>query len=155
MDSLEGMPEFDKPENIPLVVPDLSTPVVRSERPKCTATKKDGSACLVPPLRGEKFCLGHAKSIAPELRQKWVALSKGVPRRPAASRRKVGHYTKDELLAYLSERLDLVKERFGEICNPEVDEMICNIVRTMGVIYRIEDASEKEKAKGWRIPEVG
>lgn len=144
-DSLEGMPEFSKPaeEIVPLVVPDTS-------KPKCEATTKAGNPCTVPPMHGEKYCLGHAKSLAPELRAKWRSLSIGVPKRLPASRRKVGHYSKEELLAYLSERLDLVKERFGQMCNPEVEETICNIVRTMAVVYRLDTPDADEKAVGWR-----
>ena len=88
-DSLEGMPEFGKEDNIPLVVPDL-TP---TEKPRCTATAKSGAPCKVPPLKGERYCLGHAKGLAPELRDKWRKLSKGIPRTERTVRRKLHHYT--------------------------------------------------------------
>lgn len=146
-DSLEGMPEFDKPENIPLVVPDL-TPV----KPRCQSTKKDGiTPCKVPPLKGEKYCLGHSKALAPELRDKWRRLGRGIPKTDRTIRRQLPYYTKDDLLGFLSKRLDLVKERFGEMCDAATEEMICNIVRTMAAVYKIEAIEAEKENPGFRM----
>lgn len=147
-DSLEGMPEFEKPaeEIVPLVVPDI-TPA----KPRCEGTKKDGTPCGTPPLKGEKLCLGHAKSIAPEMRDKWRRIRTGIPRIDKGLPRKNKFYSREDLLDLLSKRLDLVKDRFGDVCNPEVDEMICNIIRTFAAIYKIETAEVDEKAAGWRM----
>lgn len=136
-DSLDEMPEFDKPENIPVVIVPDAKPL-KPEKPKCIEKNKAGGPCKVPPLRGELRCLGHSKSLAPELRDKWRRLGKGIPRKTLDIRKKVTHYTRDELLSFLSTRLDLVRKRFGDMCNVEVEEMICNIVRTMTVVYKIE-----------------
>lgn len=146
MDSLEGMPEFDKPENIPLVVPDEA-------KPNCQATKKDGSPCSVHPLKGEKYCLGHSKSLSPELRAKWSAKRT----LPAVSRRnlKAGPYkSREEILSILSQRLDLVLEKWGTIADPNIEERICDLCRTMAVVMKVEVAGDG-KVKGWRIPEAG
>lgn len=147
MDPLDGMPEFDKPENIPLVVPDL-TPV----KPHCQATKKDGvTPCKVPPLKGEKYCLGHSKSLSPELRDKWRRLATGIPKTERTVRRKLPFYDKEDLLGFLSQRLDLVKERFGQMTNPEVEDMICNIVRTMAAVHKIEQVETEKESTGFRM----
>ena len=41
--------------------------------------------------------------------------------------------------------MNLVKERFGQMSNPEVEDMICNIVRTMAAVYKIETQVGDEK----------
>lgn len=146
----DDMPEFGKPEEIPLVVPDL-TPLKR----RCESTKKDGvTPCAVPPLKAEKYCLGHAKKLIPGMKQKWSGLrglGRNVSKTQRTIRRTVSHYTKEELLALLSGRLDLVKERFGAMTNPEVEDMICNLVRTMAAVYKIEQAESLTETPGFRM----
>lgn len=144
MDSLEGMPEFGK-EEIPLVVPDL-TP----EKRRCSEKNdKTGGPCKVPPLKGETVCLGHAKKLRPDLREKWQWKPR-IPgiKAPRGNTQKVK--TREEILAMLSRRLDLVEERYGQMCNPEVEQMICDICRTVAVVMKIE-VSEELHVKGWRM----
>jgi hypothetical protein len=154
-DSLEGMPEFDKPQEIvPLVVPDV-------DKPRCTANNKAGNPCSVHPLKGEKYCLGHAKSFIPELRDRFTKQATAVINAkvsipginvPRGRTQKVK--SREEILAMLSKRLDLVDERFGAICNPEVEQMICDICRTIAVVMKIE-VSEDVKVHGWRMKGTG
>jgi len=145
--SLEGMPEFDKPENIPVViVPDQTIP----SKPKCQATTAKGLPCTVPPIKGDKYCLGHAKSLSPELRDKWRRKERIV--KVGRSNIKVSskYISREELLGILTERLYMIRERYGAICNPEVEEMICNVARTIAAVTKIEIA-EDGKLKGWRM----
>lgn len=138
----DEMPEFDKPENIPLVVPDL-TPIL------CIATTKAGEPCPMRPLKGEKYCLGHAKSISPELRDKWRKKPHLVSRqmgRPCKARYK----SREEILEILSKRLDLWVSKFGEAINGEVDEAICNLARTYAAVAKVEVA-EGAEVRGWRM----
>ena len=147
-DSLNEMPEFGKPEEqIPLVVPDL-TPVPYV-KPRCIEKNKAGEPCRVPPLKGGDRCLGHSKSLSPELRDKWRKKPRMVV--SIGNRTVTTKYrSREELLSYLSARLDMIEERFGSICNPEVEEMICNVIRTMTAVLKV-DAAEDVKATGWRM----
>ena len=137
-----------EPENIPLVVPDL-TPV----KPHCHGLNKLGGPCSVHPLKGEKYCLGHAKRLAPELCAKWKMVTprgadkNRVSKSQRAMRRNTNHYSKEELMAFLTERLELVKERFGQMVNPETEEMICNLIRTMVAVNKMEVALDDDKKK--------
>ncbi len=148
MDPLEGMPEFDKPENIPLVVPDL-TPATTSAKRYCIEKNKQGGPCKVPPLKGGDRCLGHAKAFSPELSHQWKR-KPSIPGLKAPRGSTQGVKTRAEILAMLSKRLDLVDERFGQICNPEVEQMICDICRTIAVVMKIE-VTEDVKVHGWRM----
>ncbi len=147
-DSLDGMPAFGK-EEIPLVVPDL-TPVTPSAKRFCIEKNKTtGAPCKVPPLKGGDRCLGHAKAFSPELSHQWKR-KPYIPglKAPRGDTQRVK--TREEILAMLSRRLDLVEERFGQICNPEVEQMICDICRTLAVVMKIE-VTEDVKVHGWRM----
>ncbi len=138
----DEMPEFDKPENIPLVVPD-NTPIL------CIATTKAGEPCPMHPLKGEKYCLGHAKSIAPELRDKWRNTPKLVSRqmgRPCRAKYK----TREEILEILSKRLDLWMEKFGGVLTEGIDDAICNLARTYAAVAKVE-IGEGIEVRGWRM----
>lgn len=143
-DDSQEMPEFDKPENIPLVVPDLP-PVKR----RCIEKNKLGNPCRVPPIHGQERCLGHSKQLDPELRRKWSAKRS----LPSITRRRLKTgivRSKNEILAILSQRLDLMLEKWGKISDPNIDERICDICRTMAAVHKI-DAAEDAEAKGWRL----
>lgn len=145
------MPAFDKPEIIPLVVPDL-TPAVPEKRRCIGKNKATGNPCKVSPLHGEKYCLGHAKGLAPELSAKWKMIGRGpakgaVSRSQRSTRKQVGVMSKDDLLSLLSGRLDLIQERFGQTTTPEVEEMICNVIRTMAAVHKIELPEQDQKKK--------
>lgn len=144
-DSLEDMPEFDKPENIPLIIPDNTPTEPLPVKRQCAEKNKEGNPCRVHPLKDSQYCLGHAKRL-----KLWKHTPTGIPRLRAPRGNTQGVKTREQILSMLSHRLDLVNERFGEICNPEVEEMICNICRTMAVVMKIE-ASEDVKIKGWRM----
>jgi hypothetical protein len=146
-DSLQDMPEFGTEARIPLVVPDLA-PVPAKRR--CVEKNKAGEPCRVPPLKGEERCLGHAKSLSPELRDKWRKSSGGIPKLSGAVAKKAAIKSREDILGLLSHRLDLVSERYGSMSNPEVEDMICNICRTMAVVMRVE-ASEDVSIRGWRM----
>lgn len=144
MDSLDGMPDFGKPEEIvPLVVPDLTLV-------KCVATTKAGKPCPMHPLKGEKYCLGHSKSLSPELRDKWRRASGGIPKLSGPIAKKAAVKSREDILGLLSHRLDLVTERYRDMTNPEVEDMICNICRTLAVVMRVE-VSEDVTVRGWRM----
>lgn len=144
-DSLEGMPEFAKPaeENIPLVVPDTS-------KPKCEATTKAGTPCSVPPMHGQKYCLGHSKALSPELRDKWRSKRTLPSITKRTLKRDNTFKSREEILAILSQRLDLILEKWGTIPDVNIEERICDICRTMAVVMKVE-AVEDVQAKGWRM----
>jgi hypothetical protein len=155
LDSSEDMPAFGKPEEIPLVVPDL-TPVVPAtpEKRRCKELNKAGNPCSVPPLKGGDRCLGHAKSLSPELRAQWGRKGKGIPKLSGPISKKADFKSREDILGILSHRLDLVTERYGEMSNPEVEEMICNLCRTIATVMRVETA-ETASVPGWRMAVKG
>ncbi len=142
--SLEGMPEFDKPQEIiPLVVPD---------RPKhlCIATTKAGNLCNFTKALSSDYCVPHNPAITHEQRQEWRKRRTGAhPRRVTAT--KVTTYkSREELLSILSVRMDKFIERFGDTVNVEVEQVICDMARTYCVVLRVEVEGEV-KAQGWRM----
>jgi hypothetical protein len=150
LDSSEDMPAFGKPEEvIPLVVPDL-TPAAPPEKRRCIEKNKLGEPCRVPPLKGGDRCLGHAKSLSPELRDQWRRKSKGIPKLSGPISKKADFKSREEILGILSHRLDLVTERYGQMSNPEVEDMICNLCRTIALVMKVE-AAETAVVHGWRM----
>jgi hypothetical protein len=149
--SLEGMPDFDKPENIPLIVPD-TTPITEPLPVKrhCIEKNKAGEPCKVPPLKGGDRCLGHAKSLSPELRLQWSRKAAGIPKASGPITKKAAIKSRDEILGLLSHRLDLITQRYRDSSTPEIEDMICNVCRTMAVVMRVE-ASEDVTVRGWRM----
>lgn len=148
MDSLEDMPAFDKPENIPLIVPD-TTPLSPPVKRHCIENNKAGLPCKVPPLKGGDRCLGHAKSFAPELRDQWRRKKK-VLLRQCGSEAKVEYLTREEVLSILSKRLKLWMKNFGEVISEGVDDAICELAKTYACVARTEVA-ENVEIRGWRM----
>jgi hypothetical protein len=147
MDSLEGMPEFDKPENIPLVVPDL-TPA----RPKhlCIATTKAGKLCGFPKCLGTDYCVPHNPAITEAQRQEWRGKRTGKAPRDHFNRREIKYKSREDLLSILSSRFDKFLERFGDTVNVEVEQVICDMARTYCAVLKVETEGEV-KAQGWRM----
>lgn len=138
-DSLPEMPEFGSEARIPLVVPDL-TPLKRH----CPEKNKEGNPCKVPPLKDSDYCLGHAKRL-----KLWhhTPSVKGInaPRGHTAKFK-----SREEILAMISKRLDMVEERYPSLTTPEVIEMFCDLCRTYAVIAKVE-VSEDIALRGWRM----
>lgn len=139
MDSLDGTPDFGKPEELPLVVPDL-TPVKRV----CAEKNKEGNPCRVHPLKDSEYCLGHAK------RLKLWHHTPTIPGVKAPRGNTAKFKSREEILAMISKRLDMLEERYPEVTTPEVIEMFCDLCRTYGVIAKVEVA-ENTVLRGWRM----
>ena len=132
-DSLDGMPEFDKPENIPVVI-------IPNLKPRCSATTKAGHPCSIPPIHGETLCLGHNKAYKPEERARWRRKDRVIKVGRTNIKVSSKHVSKDELLGILTERLYIIKQKYGDQCTPVIEEMICNVARTIALVYKIEMA---------------
>lgn len=155
MDSLEGMPEFTKPEEkIPLVVPD-TTPL----KPHyCHGTTKAGKPCTFPHTKTSNYCITHDPAITDEKRLEWK-------RKPKVYTKPMGDHshadkpkfkTREEVLAILSRRLDVWMNQFGDVMKAEVDQAICELCKTYAAVYRVESKDgEDATAKGWRMKGVG
>ena len=143
-DSLEGMPDFAKPESIPLVVPD--------EHPKhlCIATTKAGGRCGFVKSRGTDYCVPHDPAITHEQRQEWRKKRTGAHPRPSTAL-KPKTKSKTDLLAILSTRFDKFLERFGDMVNPEIEQTICDMARTYIAVLKTESAEGDAKTHGWRM----
>src|SRR5678816_1056385 len=129
MDALDETPEFGKPEELPLVVPDL-TPVKRT----CLEKNKEGKPCGFHPLKNMDYCLGHAKRL-----KLWhhTPSIKGI-NAPRGSTAKFK--SREEILTMISKRLDMLEDKWGSVVTPEVIEMFCDLCRTYGVIAKVEVA---------------
>ena len=148
-DSLEGMPEFDKPENIPLVVPDKRK--LRSDH--CAGIKKDGTPCGFAHQKTSAYCIQHDPAISAEQKQAW----RKVPRKPRVvphRTQNVTYKSREEILAILSKRLDVWIREFGDVMKAEVDNAICDLCRTYAAIMRIEGEGAQE-VRGWRMKGTG
>lgn len=151
-DSLEDMPAFDKPENLPPPTPPENVPLVVPDSPykrHCIEKNKEGNPCRVPPLKTGDRCLGHSKSLSPELRDQWRRKPK-VLLKQTGGLAKVEYLTREEVLSILSKRLKLWVEKYGEVIAPGVDEAICDLARTYAVVAKTEVA-ENVEIRGWRM----
>lgn len=145
-------------EKLPLVVPD-NTPSI--ERRVCKGTaKKTGLPCSVPPVHGKDYCMGHAldpvNGISKETRAEWRALSANKQR----VRRKftvslkgdVKPKTIPEVLLILSKRIDLCVAKFGDVADPAVDEILCDLARTYVAVYKCgSDEAAAGIASHWTL----
>lgn len=153
-DSLSDMPAFDKPENIPLVVPDVPEKKHRKLRADhCEGTKKDGTPCGFPKRKDRPFCLAHDPTVPEEQRQAW----RKTPRKPRVlpmGGAQAQYLSREEILAILSKRLKIWMDKFGDMINPEVDEAVCNLCRTYAAVAKVE-LGEGVEVRGWRIGRTG
>lgn len=151
-DSLD-MPEFDKPENIPLIVPDLTVPAKKPRKMRadhCAGNKKDGSPCGFAKQKGKDFCIQHDPAISADQKQAW----RKVPRKPRIlpmGVQKANYYTREEILEILSKRIKVWMDKFGEMLNPDVDEAICDLCRTYAVVAKVEVSEAAGEVRGWRM----
>lgn len=146
-DDLE-MPAFDKPENIPLVVPD---------RPArfCIATTKAGKPCGFVKALGTDYCVPHNPAITQEQRNEWRK-KRLKPKEFYSEKAKRAHghrHTKSraDILEILSMRFDKFLAQFGDVVNIEVEQIICDMARTYVTILKAEVASDDQASKGWRM----
>jgi hypothetical protein len=143
LDSLEDMPAFDKPENIPLIVPDIPEHL-------CTGKNKQGKPCGFPHRHGSKFCTVHDPAITQAQRDEWRTRKRGKTFATDPSRVK----TKAELLEILSGRIDGFLARFGQTGGIDVEQTICEMMRTYVVVLKAE-ADSDAKVFGWRLGRKG
>lgn len=153
-DSLPDMPEFDKPENIPLVVPDTSSPPPKKQRKlrvdHCAGTKKDGTPCGFAHQKGKLYCISHDPEVSEEQKQAW----RKVPRKPRLlpmGTQKRNYYSREEILQILSKRIKVWMDRFGEMVTPEIDDAICDLCRTYATVAKVEIAEGAGEVRGWRM----
>jgi len=148
-DSLQGMPEFDRPENIPVVI----VPDQKPNKKICKATTKAGKPCPMHTVKGsEDYCLGHAKSLDPALRQQWRTKQRVLLGPVGVA--KLKYYSREEVLAILTKRIALWMDRFGDVLTEGVDEAICDLARTYAVVAKVEVA-ENAEIRGWRMKGTG
>lgn len=147
-DSLDGMPDFGKPEEIPLVVPDLPPP--RAGK-KCAATTKAGNPCTTPAHDGTPFCIAHDPAITSEVRSQWQSKG-GASHNGWKLDRRHKPFTKREILQIITSRLTRFMEKFGEVDTIEATEIFCELCRTWAAVAKV-DLSKDEEAKvhGWRM----
>lgn len=158
MDSLDGMPEFGKPdeEKVPLVVPDQSEPLpvpntdhVLSPDFRCKGVNKKGAPCSFPKRRDSLYCTAHDPAITKEMRNAWLAKGRRNAKNPAV--KAFGPKKKQDLLELLSRRLDAFEEKFGGMSSPEVESTFCMLAKTYCYILTAEGANEEEVGGKWRI----
>lgn len=149
-DKPEGMPEFDKPSELPAVPP---TPVIKPKKERCQAIAKSGLRCGFYPQSDKKYCCTHDPEIPAAQKRVWRqhngSKAAGIPRIRAGRPK-----SKTDLIVILSERLDRFLLRFGSDSKVEVEEVVCHIIRTIGYIMSV-DADEAGGIKGWRMPKTG
>lgn len=150
-DSLDGMPDFDKPENIPLVVPDLPEKKPRKRRSdSCQGMKKDGTPCGFAHQKDRPFCIQHDPAISYEQKQAW----RKKPRKPRVlpmSNNQAVYLSREEILAILSKRIKVWMDRFGETIAAGVDESICDLCRTYAAVAKVELSEGVGEVRGWRM----
>jgi hypothetical protein len=114
-DSPEGMPEFDKPESIPLVVPDHQYEVPRIKTPskRCTAKTKLGKDCKTPALRDHPFCIAHTPTISEEQRTTWRKLPRGHGIKQTIRDLRFRMRTPSEVIRYAEIALNEIDEKYG------------------------------------------
>lgn len=148
-DDSHEMPDFDKPENIPLVVPDIPEPKF------CKGVKKDGTPC---PMRvGEKrdYCPPHDPSISEEQRQEWRKLG---GRAAAGIPHTRGPKTPEEMLAVFAKRLDIFLSKCSDTSSSAEEILVmCHAAKAFATIYdrtkdgKKEAEDEGAKSQGWRM----
>lgn len=147
-DSLDGMPDFAKPEEekLPLVVPD--TGHILSPGFRCKSNNKAGNPCGFPKRRDSEYCTAHDPRFSAEQRKEWREKGR---RNNGGKKREFGPKKKNDLLLILSNRLDMFTDRFGEMTTPEIETTICTMLKTYCYILVAEGASEDEVSGKWRI----
>lgn len=147
-DSLDDMPAFDKPENIPLVVPDI---------PKyklCKGITKYGKPC--PMKVGDKrdYCPPHDPNISEETRQEWRKLG---GRNCAGIPHVRGPKTPEEMLAVFAKRLDIFLSKLSEESSSAEEILVmCHAAKAFGLVWDRtkegkKEAEEETKKHGWRM----
>jgi len=147
-DSLEGMPEFSKPDEIiPLVVPDTSGPKF------CKGIKKDGSPCTMRLGDKHDYCPPHNPNITEEQRQEWRSLG---GRNCAGVPHVKGPKTPEEMLAVFAKRLHIFLSKCSEESSSAEEILVmCQAAKAFAAIYDRtkegkKDAEEDNKKQGWR-----
>lgn len=156
MDSLDGMPEFTKPqeETIPLVVPD-TTPEPHAEH-FCHGLNKAGKRCRMPHQRGKLYCVPHDPEITKEQMQEWRKRPRKPKLLPMGRVSTPGAYfTREEILEILTKRLKVWMATFGEVLQPGVDDAICDLCRTYAAVAKVEIGEGVGEVRGWRIGRTG
>lgn len=140
MDSLgDEAPAFGKPEEIPLVVPEIPSYL-------CTAKNKKGEPCGFTHRTGSAFCTVHDPTITDEQRDEWRRNKKGKKYVTQKTKAK----SRQELLEILSGRLDMFLENHGHTSSVEVEMTICDMARTYIAVLRA-DVEGDAKVRGWRM----
>lgn len=143
-DDVSEMPDFDKPENIPVVI------VPDRRKHACIATTKAGKPCCFPKALGTEYCVPHNPAITEDQRQEWRKKRTGAHPRSTTSKTVVKYKSKEDLLTILSTRFDKFLERFGDTVSIEVEEVICDMARTYCAVLKTEVEGEI-KTQGWRM----
>jgi hypothetical protein len=143
MDPLDETPEFGKPEEIPLVVPDRPSHL-------CTALTKAGEPCGFVKALGAEFCVPHNPAITKEQRQEWRKRRVN----PPAIRHKRHIKTREDLLEILSVRFDKYLEKFGDMVSSDVEQTMCDMARTYIAVLKTEVSGDAKAIPGWRMKGV-
>ena len=145
-ESLEDMPQFDKPENIPLVIPDDVHP-----DHFCKHVKPDGSKCrfMRNRAKGRDFCWHHDPAVTQEERHACRARG-GSTDKIVTFKRSYRPKTREEILLLLSIRMDQFQGKFRDVSSPEVELTICQMARTYISVLEAK-ADEDVKVSGWRM----
>jgi hypothetical protein len=135
-------------ENLPLVVP-------IQPKARCSATTKAGKPCPGYPMKGQTICLGHYVKANPQKHAEWI--EKGGRTHRFSKLMRPSHLakplTQKDLLAVMAQRLNRFVERFGETSGIDVEECICEMVKTIATVMKLE-GKEDTSVGGWRMKGV-
>lgn len=132
----------------PLVVPDIHAVGVSKVGGSCKATAKSGRPCgWRSVFQDSNLCQAHDPRTANS--ERWAGMArkrKGTKNPEKVSLKKLRGLskvkTKEDLLRLLSYRIDRFIAKFGDLVTPEVEESICNMIRTYAVVMRVELADD-------------
>lgn len=147
--SLDDMPAFDKPENIPLIVPDTSGPRL------CRGITKLGKPCPMKVGDKREYCPPHDPNITEEQRQEWRKLG---GRNCAGLNHTRGPKTPEEMLAVFAKRLDIFLAKLSEESSTAEEIFVmCNAAKAFATVWDRTKEGKKEadegdnKKLGWRM----
>ena len=160
MDSADipfGPPASDTPPPEPLVVPDTSPIEIPKwkrgyEKAKelgyiCHGIKKDGSRCGWMVGKVDSYCYVHDPAITKEMRSTRKRASR--VRLPVVLSNGTEPKTIKDVLLIASNRLDVFIARFGDASTTEVEQTICDLIRTFVAVYKCSSDSEAVGIAHW------
>jgi hypothetical protein len=163
VDGQDDIPFGPPPSNeqVPLVVPDTTAPLNldgdrwakrRAAGKLCKGVSTvNGALCRFPHGHNSDYCYIHDPSVTQEERDhnrkkpkiKWAVSNVTSIKKFKASTKSV-----EEVMYLLSCRMDAFVDRFGSVPSPEVEETICDLIRTFIALKKCQNDEKADKDGG-------